>query len=67
MHEPLLDCMQSLVMAQLFAWMEGLFALGYRPKLQAQIRERVEEKERQNQSSSSASEPLLTSPAATAQ
>ncbi|KAK9831464.1 hypothetical protein WJX81_007887 [Elliptochloris bilobata] len=26
---------QSLVLAGLFAWMEGLFFLGYRPKLQA--------------------------------
>ena len=28
-------------MASLFAWMEGLFALGYRPKLQEQMQVRV--------------------------
>ena len=33
---------QSLVMASLFAWMEGLFALGYRPKLQQQMQARVQ-------------------------
>ncbi len=35
--------MQSLVLAGLFAWMEGLFALGYRPKLHAELKRRVEE------------------------
>ncbi|BDA43170.1 Uncharacterized endoplasmic reticulum membrane protein YGL [Coccomyxa sp. Obi] len=35
--------MQSLVLAGLFAWMEGLFALGYRPKLHAELIRRVEE------------------------
>ncbi len=34
---------QSLVLAGLFAWMEGLFALGYRPKLHAELIRRVEE------------------------
>ena len=35
--------LQSLVLAGLFAWMEGLFALGYRPKLHAELKRRVEE------------------------
>lgn len=33
--------LQSLVLASLFAWMEGLFAVGYRPKLQAELDTRV--------------------------
>lgn len=33
--------MQSLVLAGLFAWMEGLFTLGYRPKLQAELKRRI--------------------------
>jgi uncharacterized membrane protein YGL010W len=32
---------QSLVLAGLFAWMEGLFTLGYRPKLQAELKRRI--------------------------
>ena len=35
--------MQSLVLAGLFAWMEGLFAAGYRPKLHEELKRRVEE------------------------
>lgn len=36
----LLDSLlQSLVLAGLFAWMEGLFALGYRPKLKQELKE----------------------------
>ena len=27
----------------LFAWLEGLFALGYRPKLKAELERRIEE------------------------
>ena len=37
--------MQSLVLASLFAWIEGLFVLGYRPRLQAQLEQRVREKQ----------------------
>ena len=33
--------MQSLVLAGLFAWMEGLFKIGYRPKLQAELNRRI--------------------------
>lgn len=35
--------LQSLVTAGLFAWMEGLFVLGYRPKLQAELKRRIDE------------------------
>jgi uncharacterized membrane protein YGL010W len=35
--------LQSLVLAGLFAWMEGLFVLGYRPKLHAELVRRIEE------------------------
>jgi uncharacterized membrane protein YGL010W len=34
--------MQSLVLAPLFVWMELLFLGGYRPRLQAQLRARIE-------------------------
>ena len=37
-----LNFLQSLVLAGLFAWMEGLFALGYRPKLQAELHSAIE-------------------------
>lgn len=33
---------QSLVLAPLFVWMELLFLGGYRPRLQAQLRARIE-------------------------
>lgn len=33
--------LQSLVLANLFVWMEGLFAVGYRPALQAALHDRV--------------------------
>ena len=35
--------LQSLVLAGLFAWMEGLFVLGYRSKLHAELVRRIEE------------------------
>ena len=54
-------CPQSLVLASLFAWLEGLFALGYRPKLQADLEKRIAEKKG---ASAEATKPLLTSPAA---
>ena len=53
-------CAQSLVLASLFAWMEGLFTLGYRPKLQAELGRRIAEKDRQ--CSADTNQPLLTSP-----
>ena len=34
--------MQSLVLAPLFVWMELLFLGGYRPRLQAQLKARIE-------------------------
>jgi uncharacterized membrane protein YGL010W len=33
--------LQSLVLAPLFAWFEGLFFLGYRPQLQKELEEAV--------------------------
>lgn len=42
--QPFCLCLaQSLVLAGLFAWMEGLFALGYRPRLHADLKRRIEE------------------------
>ena len=32
---------QSLVLANLFVWIEGLFAVGYRPALHAALQDRV--------------------------
>ncbi|KAK9807327.1 hypothetical protein WJX73_002373 [Symbiochloris irregularis] len=54
----LLDSLfQSLILASLFAWMEGLFRLGYRPKLQEQLRKRIAE--RGQQAASDSTSPLL--------
>lgn len=59
--------MQSLVLASLFAWMEMLFALGYRPKLQEDLRKRIADKKASFQTQYGASEPLLTSATVSAQ
>ena len=48
---------QSLVLANLFVWMEGLFAVGYRPGLQAALHDRVSKNLAGPQSSQQ--EPLL--------
>ena len=50
---------QSLVLAGLFAWMEGLFALGYRPKLQAELEKRVAAKVESMDKVTSATQPLV--------
>ena len=52
--------LQSLVLAGLFAWMEGLFAVGYRPKLHAELRRRVEENIARNKADHEAQGALLT-------
>ena len=51
---------QSLVLAGLFAWMEGLFAIGYRPKLHAELKRRVEENIARNKAEQEAQAGLLT-------
>ena len=53
-------CLQSLVLAGLFAWMEGLFAIGYRPKLHAELKRRVEENIARNKAQQEAQAALLT-------
>ena len=52
--------LQSLVLAGLFAWMEGLFAVGYRPKLHAELKRRVEENIARNKADHEAQATLLT-------
>jgi len=50
---------QSLVLAGLFAWMEGLFAVGYRPKLHEELKRRVEENIARNKAEQEAQAGLL--------
>ena len=46
-------------MAGLFAWMEGLFAVGYRPKLHEELKQRVEENIARNKAQQEAQAALL--------
>jgi uncharacterized membrane protein YGL010W len=52
--------MQSLVLAGLFAWMEGLFTLGYRPKLQAELKRRIDTNEEPNSKQSLLNPPPIS-------
>ena len=53
-------CLQSVVTAGLFAWIEGLFFLGYRPKLQAELKRRIQEATNEaTATDSTRKEPLL--------
>ena len=61
--------LQSLVLAGLFSWMEGLFFLGYRPKLQAKLHERIQKatkgstKDYPDNAESPAKQPLIAAEA----
>lgn len=55
-------CLQSVVTAGLFAWIEGLFFLGYRPKLQAELKRRIQEATHDTPAAeTTGKEPLLSS------